>query len=144
MKIKKLKDMKNISNLSVTATIDALDIDGANLGKSLAEATRPAQARRISFQMSANDAHKKGKHLERTSVVSMLKHLLKRDDDVSKLQVTGELPEAGGKDMMIDLLQHKLRRKYNASELAVIEHRYTLESRWDLLDRSLRGWQNTL
>lgn len=142
--LQKLKSMKHISNLSVTATLDALNDDGASLGRSLAEASRPAQARRISFQMSANDAHKKGKYLQRDSVVSMLDRLLRRDDDVSKLQVTGELAEAGGKDMMIDLLQHKLRRKYNANELAIIEHRYTLESRWDLLDRSLRGWQNSL
>ena len=142
--LQKLQDMKNISGLSVTATVDALNANGANLGMSLAAASRPAKARRLSFQMSANDAHKKGRSLERGMVMSFVDNLLGHPDDVTKLQVTGESEDVAGKDMMIDLLKHKLLRKYSADELTIIEHRYTLESRWDLLDRSFRGWHTTI
>lgn len=143
--LQKLKEMQKFTGLTVTATVDALDAAQSSLGTSLAEATRPAKARRINFHLAANEPHKKGRFLDRGHILRLIHGLRREDEDsVTKLQVTGESPDVAGKDMLIDLIRHKIRRKYDASELKVIEHRYTRRSRWDLLDRSLRGWQNTL
>ena len=142
--LRKLQTMRTYSKLSVKASVDALDQEGERFGMSLAEATRPAHARVISFELSANEAHRKGLSLDRGFVRSTINALRRMGDDVSRLQVTGESDEVAGKDMMIDLLQHKLKRKYRSDELIVNDHRYTLESRWDILQRAFIGWNSNL
>ena len=142
--MKKLKEMKGISSISVTATMDALNAAELGSGTSFAEASRPAKPNRISFQLMANPPHKKGMSLDKPLMKKLIYGLLKVGEDVTKLQVTGESDEVGGKDLLIDLLHHKIKRKFSADDLKIVAHRYTVESRWEMLDRSFRGWHNSL
>lgn len=142
--MKKLNAMRGISTISITATMDALNAAEAGAGTSFAEASRPAKPNRLSFQLMANPPYKKGRFLDGILMKKLIDGLLRGGEDVTKLEVTGESDEVGGKDMLIDLLHHKVKRKFSADELKIVAHRYTVESRWDMLDRCFRGWHNAL
>lgn len=142
--LQKLKGMSGITSVSVTATIDAFAAAEANSGTSLAQASQAVKPKRISLQLMANNSRKKGNFLERFSTQRLIDGLLKGGSDVTKLQVSGESNEVEGKDLVIDLLHHKIKRKFSEDDLKVDEHRYTLTSRWELLHRSFRGWLSTL
>jgi hypothetical protein len=139
----KFSQLKNITRVSVTATLDALSAAEASGGTSLAQATRSINARRIHFELSANEPHKKGFFLLREKAESLVQGLL-RSDDVSMLKVKGESDSVGEADLMIDLLRDKIKRKFPVERLQVDGHRYTFESRQDLLSYTLRGWLTTL
>ena len=142
--MKKLKSMNGIRSISVTATMDALTEAEREAGTSLAAASRPAKPARINFELHANPSHKRGKFLAFPVAMNLINGLRRRGEDVTRLQVTGESDEIGGKDMMIDLLHHKIKRKFSESELSVVDHRYTRQSRLELLDRAFRGWHKSL
>lgn len=78
--------------------------------------------------------------MNKNTIVDFAKTLFNQGDAVTKLKVKGEDPTTGMKDEVINLLNHKIKRQYSADELKVVDHRYTIQSRWDLLDRALRGW----
>lgn len=142
--LQKLNGLKGITSVSVTATMDALTAAEAQSGTSLAQASRAVKSKRISIQLLANDSRKKGSFLDGLPIRSLIDGLLKGGDDVTKLQVSGESHDVGGKDTVIDLLHHKIKRKFSADDLRIEEHRYTLSSRWDLLHRAFRGWLPTI
>ena len=134
--------MRSISKVTVTATLDALTAAHADTGTALAQATRAVNARRIKFELSANDAYQRGNTLSMAAAMRFIRGLQRQDvEEVSQLQVKGEVD---GRDQMIDLLEHKVRRKYPVTELQVLHHRYTLESRWSLLLRTFHGWHDNL
>lgn len=131
--------MRNLLSVEVTATVDALATSGAAEGMAVAAAT--AGARKISFELRANSGRKKTNFLSMAAVRSMVNGLLAQDpDDVSILKVKGEDPKSGQQDQVIDLLEHKLKQKFPQQDLVVMQHRYTLDSRWMLLERALRFW----
>jgi hypothetical protein len=140
----RLKGMNGITAVSVTATMEALANAETDGETSIAAGTRKTKPKRISFQLMANETRRKGSFLDRVSTQGLIKALLKNGEEVTKLQVSGESPEVAGKDMVIDLLHHKIKRKFSSTDLAVVDHRWTLQSRWELLDRSFRGWTNSL
>lgn len=136
----RLGGMKNLTSLDITATVDALDATQDAVGLAVAQATRPLQAKRISITLGANSGRKKTNFLGINQVKSLVNKLRAQGDAVTVLKVKGEDPTTGRKDQVIDLLEHKVKRQFRADELKVIDHRYTIQSRWELLDRSLRAW----
>lgn len=132
--------MSNLTSIDVTATIDALNAAQNPVGVSLARATKSTSAQKISFTLVANASRKKTNFLGMASIKDLVTKLRAQASGVSVLKLKGEDPTTGKKDQVIDLIEHKIKRSYRADELKVINHRYTPESRWELLDRALRGW----
>lgn len=142
--LKRMQGMVGISSVNVTATMDAFQDADADSGMGIARATRVVKPKRISLQLMANETRKRGSFLESNSIGKFIDGMLRRGEDVTKLEVSGESPEADGKDLVIDLLHHKIKRKFPANELHVVEHRYTRKSRLELLERAYLGWRKTL
>lgn len=138
--LKRLGGMSNLTSIEITATVDALDATKDKVGLAVAVATRPTQAKRVSITLGANSDRRKLNFLNKNNIVDFAKSLLGQGDAVTVLKVKGEDPTSGMKDQVINLLQHKIKRQYSVNELKVVDHRYTIQSRWDLLDRALRGW----
>lgn len=138
--VARLGGLKNITSVEITATVDALEASQSTVGTALALATKPAHAQRVSITLGANTGKKKLNFLSSQSVKSMINKLRAQNDDVSVLRVKGEDPTTGKKDQVINLLEHKIKRRFGANELKVVDHRYTINSRWDMLDRALLGW----
>ncbi len=136
----RLKGMSNLTSIQVTATIDALNAAQNPVGVSLARATQSTSAQKISFTLAANASRKKSNFLSMVNIKNMVTTLRSQAAGVSVLKLKGEDPTTGKKDQVIDLLEHKMKRQYRADELKVVNHRYTPQSRWELLDRALRGW----
>lgn len=136
----RLNGMKNLVSVEVNATVDALDATQSTVGVAVAAATKPAGTNKLSIKFSANATRQKTHFLNARSMVSMVKKLATQNSGVSVLRVKGEDPSAGTKDQVIDLIEHKLKRKYRADELAITNNRYTPGSRWDMLERALIGW----
>lgn len=138
--LNRLNGMSNLTTVDITATVDALHATQDDVALAVALATRPIQAKRISITLGANSDRKRSNFLNSPSVLKLVNHLRGQGDAVTVLKVKGEDPTTGRKDQVIDLLEHKIKRQYSVDELKVVDHRYTIQSRWDLLDRALRGW----
>jgi aryl carrier-like protein len=138
--LNRLRGMSNLTSLNITATVDALDATQDKVGLAVAMATRPLKAERISITLGANKGRARGSFLNNKTVMTLVRKLRGQGSDVTVLKIKGEDPTTGKKDQVIDLLEHKIKRQFNADELKVIDHRYTIQSRWDLLSRALRGW----
>lgn len=136
----RLTDMRNLLSVNVTATVDALQASGDPLSMPLAQATKTATAKKISLRLSANGTRKKTNFLNPVETLQFIRSMISQNDDVSVLQVKGEDPSTGASDQVIDLLKHKVKQTFKASDLIVNHHRYTEESRLRLLDRALRNW----
>lgn len=139
--MERYRGMRHISKVIVTATVQGLEAANADAGAALAQVTRAVNARRIKIELNANELYQRGSFLDMPLVRQFVRGLQGQDDEVSDLQVKGIVD---GEDQLIDLLEHKMRRKYRADELQVLQHRYTLESRWLLLRRALRSWIDVL
>lgn len=135
------KKMKSIDKIIVTASISALAQDQHDAGVSLCRASQSLGSRRIHFEMSANEGRKREHTMKRGPVMSLLKKLRKLDDEVTVLKVKGQV---GQRDKMIDLIQQKLTQKFSARELIVINNKYTLASKKNILQRTLTGWKSIL
>ncbi|GAB3190041.1 DUF6731 family protein [Hydrogenophaga aquatica] len=136
----RLNSMRNILSVDIATTVDALQASADGVALPLAQASRVASAKKVTLRLSANVTRKKTNFLGVNTVVEFVKSMTKQGDDVSKLQIKGEDPTTGVKDQMIDLLRHKVKQTYKASELVVHNHRYTEQSRLWLLDRALKLW----
>jgi hypothetical protein len=139
-----LRRMRRVTSVQVSASVDALNASEREVGTAMARAVRPAGAQRVSFSLMANEPHKKGRFLEGQMIKDLVRNLRGADGGgVTSLKITGEDPDAD-KDMMIDLIRHRIKRKFRVDELEVVDKRYTIESRWQLLTRAFRSWHNTL
>lgn len=139
--VRRFRGMKKISTVRVTATVGALAAAQADAGDALASATRAVNAKRITFELKANSAWGRGDVLSQRPTMQFIEGLQGQNDEVTKLEVVGQID---GRDQMINLLEHRVRRKYSVAELQVLHHRYTLESRWKLLLRTFTFWQENL
>ncbi|HSV81482.1 MAG TPA: DUF6731 family protein [Ramlibacter sp.] len=138
-----LRRMEGVSSVEVTATLDALSASQREVGTALARAARPSGAQRISFALMANERYKKGRFLDTGMMKEFMRHLRSEGPGVTTLRVTGPDPDSE-KDLVVDLIRHRLKRRYNENELDVDSRRFTIESRWRLLARAFRSWNNTL
>lgn len=142
--MKKLHKMKGVVSVEVTASLDALNASQRETGISLAQAARPTGAQRITFQLLANEPYRKGRFLDGPMMKDFMRHLRNEGEGVTALKIKGPDPEIDDKDLMIDLIRHRIKRKYRESELEISDRRFTIESRWDLLARAYRQWHNTV
>lgn len=138
--LNRLGGMSNLTSVDITATVDALGATKDAVGLAVAHATQATQAKRISITLGANTGRKKLNFLNNKTIVNLVKNLFSQGDAVSVLKVKGEDPTTGKKDQVINLIEHKIKQQYSVDELKVIDHRYTINSRWDLLEKALRGW----
>jgi hypothetical protein len=144
--MRQLTRLRSISSVEVTATIDSLQASARDVGVAMARAVRPMGTQRISFSLMANVPYKKDRTLDLRAVKDFLRALKGGDPDaVTALRVKGDDPEDDtDKDILIDLIRHRLKQKFRDDELVVVNHRYTIDSRWALLTRSYRRWHNIL
>lgn len=147
--VAKLERMRHVSTVEVTATLDALNGASRQLGRPLAEAARPSGAQRISFTLMANVPYKRGRFLDVGPIRGLLQGLraetggeVDERSPVSRLRVKGEDPD-GDRDMVVDLIKHRVRRRYREEELEIVDRRFTIESRWRLLERTFRAWNES-
>nr|DAO89457.1 MAG TPA: hypothetical protein [Caudoviricetes sp.] len=138
--LQRLQSMSGFRALEVTATVDALDASGSRMGRSLAAATRPAHVQTVSVSLRAKKAKGEGRGLVPDAIRRLAQGLLAQDDGVSRLQVKGSDDSADSKDQVIDLLHQKLKQRFRHDELVVHNRRFTLDSRWRLLERALKNW----
>lgn len=139
--LQQLQSMSGFRALEVTATVDALDASGSQMGQSLAAATRPAHVQTVSVSLRAKKAKGEGRGLVPDAIRRLAQGLLAQGDGVSRLQVKGSSDDcADSKDQVIDLLHQKLKQRFRHDELVVHNRRFTLDSRWRLLERALKNW----
>ena len=136
----RLGGMSNLTSVDITATVDALGATNDAVGLAVAQATQSTQAKRVSITLGANTGRKKLNFLSNKPIINLVKKLFGQGDAVTVLKVKGEDPTTGKKDQVINLLEHKIKQQYRVDELKVIDHRYTINSRWDLLEKALKGW----
>lgn len=143
--LRTLQRMGHISSVEVTANIDALNASQRDVGVSMARAVRPAGAQRISFQLMANARYMRGRELNTDLVKDLVGRLreVPGDDAVTALKVKGGDPDSD-RDIMLDLIHHRVKRRFREDELEVLNHRFTIQSRWNLLARAFRQWHNIL
>ena len=139
--LSRFRGMRNISKVAVTATVDALSAAQVDSGQALATVSRSMNAQRVKIELSANRMRGRGGVLEQGAIRTLIRGLQRQDDEVSRLEVKGNVD---GHDQMINLIEHRVKRKYPAADLQVVNHRYTQESRWNLLIRAYRYWHDNL
>ena len=66
------------------------------------------------------------------------------DRDVSRLIVKGPDPEVDNKDLVLNLLEHQIKERRSANDLVIENNRYTVESKWKLLERCYLDWNKKL
>jgi hypothetical protein len=140
--IEKLNRLTRISTVEITANVGAFDSNTA-LGESVVDTVRAASAKRITISLHANEPHKKGSALAINPIKALIDHVRGQQEDVSKIVVTGR-EDAAMQDQILNLLEEKVRIQYDDRELEVLNHRYTLESKMNLLRRACRGWIQNL
>lgn len=136
----KLNGMQQLKSVDVTVKVDALQASNDNVSMSLAQATKEAGAQKISLRIQAKGTSKLPQFLQWQKAIDFIKSMQQHSDEVSVLKVKGKESSADSSDQVIDLLKHKVKLSYKASELEVLHHRYTENSRWLLLDKALRQW----
>lgn len=137
--LRRMERMRNLTAVEVVASVGAFEHSGVDIGESVEQAAAAASAVRLSLRLEANEAHRKGSFLNFAQASAFIGSLLRRGDEVQKLDVKGA-ENADTKDELIHLIEHKIRVRRNASELNVVHHRYTYASKIDLLKRVCRGW----
>lgn len=138
----KLNRMTRLSTVEISASVGAFDTDTV-LGEAVVDTVRAASAKRITITLHANDLYKKGESLDNRPIRTLMDRLLGQPEGVGKITVTGR-EDAETQDQVLNLLEEKVRRQYSEHDLQVLQHRYTLQSKMDLLRRACRGWTDTL
>lgn len=117
---------------------DLMREQGEGLGRALDRAGREAQAATLSVELSMS--HNEGFLGQAVrSLVRRLSEAADVDGDVKQLRLVAREGEHG-QDETIDLLRHKLKKRYSSDDLEVERGRYTLDSRWRALMRVHAGW----
>lgn len=113
---------------------------GEGLGRALERAGREAQAATLSVDLSMS--HDAG--FLSQAVRSLARRLSAADEhDVKQVRLVAREGDAG-QDEVIDLLRHRLKKRYSSDDLDVERGRYTLDSRWRALMRVHVGWVQEL
>lgn len=137
--LQRMERMNNFSSVEIVASVGAFENTGANVGESVQQAAEESRAVRLSLKLEANEIHQKGNSLSVASMRTLIDSLLRRGEEVQKIDVKGS-ENADTRDQVVQLIEHKVRSRRNASELLVENHRYTYTSKIDLLKRVCRGW----
>jgi hypothetical protein len=136
--LQRMERMRNLTSVEVVASVGAFENSG-DVGESVEQVAEASRAMRLSLKLDANEERQRGNFLNLDSVMPLINSLLRRGEDVKKIDVKGS-EDAETRDEIIHLIEHKIRVRRNASELLVVNHRYTHTSKIDLLKRVCRGW----
>ena len=142
--IQRMNAMKRLSEVTVSANVGAFEDASDDLGESVKEAAQAARAMRLHLKLVANPAHKRGGFLNLPVVKTLIDSMLRQPEDVERLEVKGGGGGADEKDQMINLLKHKIRKQFPDTQLTVSNHRYTFESKIQLLRSTGRAWISSL
>ena len=136
----RMQAMGGFAQLRVTASVGAFEALDDEVGESVSQAASAARAMRVDLRLAANPAHQRGGHLSKTAATRFINGLLSRSEGVDKIEVKSSDEQMDASDRVIDLIEQKVRWRYPDTQLTVLNHRYTHESKIDLLRRACRGW----
>lgn len=142
-----LKAMKGLTVVEFDATADYLSSLNTDETISLSASLSDKSVKRVKMVLMANEAGTKKKVRKFLSDgYKNLVNLLKQadDNDVSRLIVKGPDPEADNKDLVLNLLKHQIKERRSANDLIIEDSRYTVESKWKLLERCYLDWNKKL
>lgn len=142
-----LKAMKGLTVVEFDATADYLSSLNTDETISLSASLSDKSVKRVKMVLMANEAGTKKKVRKFLSDgYKNLVNLLKQadDNDVSRLIVRGPDPEADNKDLVLNLLKHQIKERRSANDLIIEDSRYTVESKWKLLERCYLDWNKKL
>jgi len=136
----RMQAMGGFAQVRVTASVGAFEALDDEVGESVSQAADAARAMRIELRLAANAAHQRGGRLNKVAATRFINGLLRRSDGVDKIEVKSSDEQQEASDRVVDLIEHKVRRRFSDKQLQVLHHRYTYDSRIDLLRRACRGW----
>lgn len=142
-----LKAMKGLTVVEFDATADYLSSLNTDDSISVSASLGDKSVKRVKMVLMANEAGTKKKARKFLSDgCKNLVNLLKQadDKDVSRLIVRGPDPEADNKDLILNLLEHQIKERRSANDLVIENNRYTVESKWKLLERCYLDWNKKL
>lgn len=140
----RMKAMKRFSEIEISASVGAFGNATDSISESVTEAAAGAKAARLYVKLCANEPHKKGAALDPVKIKAMIQSLLGADDPVDKINVKGGDAAINGKDQLLQLIEHKVKLQFPETELEVVKHRYSFNSRIRVLRRACRAWLDTL
>lgn len=142
-----LKSMKGLTVVEFDATTDYLSSLNIDDSISVNSSLSDKSVKRVKIILMANEAgtKKKVRKFLSDSYRSLVNLLKQADDkDVSRLIVKGPDPEADNKDLVLNLLEHQIKERRSANDLVIENNRYTVESKWKLLERCYVEWNKKL
>lgn len=142
-----LKAMKGLTVVEFDATADYLSSLKIDDSISVSSSLGDKSVKRVKMVLMANEIGTKKKVRKFLSdgcrnLVNLLKQA--DDKDVSRLIVRGPDPEADNKDLVLNLLEHQIKERRSANDLVIENNRYTVESKWKLLERCYLDWNKKL
>ncbi|MDR0458165.1 MAG: hypothetical protein LBH10_03940 [Burkholderiaceae bacterium] len=143
--LNKLSSMKNFVEIEVRANVGAFGETEDAIGESVAAAANQSRAMRLEIRLMANTPHKKTNYLEHNKVIKFIQSLLNKSSaGVDKLKVHCDDERLDKADRILDLIEQKINLQFSTSELQLLNHRHTFDSKIALLRRAALHWNNTL
>lgn len=136
----RMNAMGGFAQLWVTASVGAFEALDDEVGESVSQAADATNAMRVELRLAANALHRRGGKLNMLAARRFINGLLSHGDGVDKIEVKSSDAQLETSDRVVDLIEHKVRRRYPDTQLNVLHHRYTYASKIDLLRRACRGW----
>lgn len=140
--LRRMERMERFSEVEITANVGVFE-DSDNVGESLLDAANGIRASRIYLKFIANEKYQRNNHLGLDAVKSFVTRLLGKEE-IDKFKVKGADEQLEKQDRVIDLIEHKVRRRYTDRELEIVNHRYTYDSKIQLLRKACRSWLDTI
>lgn len=142
-----LKSMKGLTVVEFDATSDYLSSIGFDNSTSISSSLDDPSIKRVKVVLLANPLGTKRRVRKFLSdkIRALVEKLRNADDaEVSRLVVKGPDPEADNKDLALNLLEHHIKERRNTNDLIVENNKYTVESKWKLLERCFIDWNKKL
>jgi hypothetical protein len=139
----RLESLKGLKTIQISAARSALEQSGKDHLTAVGEAVKESGTQWLHFELRANLPHGRGS-IFNDSVKRLIEKLSGKDSsEVSRLKVTGVDP-VDEKDAVLDLIHHRMKVTYDRRELEIVDGKYSTDSRWRLLERSLNRWLKEL
>ncbi|QXL84119.1 DUF6731 family protein [Comamonas sp. NLF-1-9] len=142
--LQRMKSMNGFSHVDVIASVGAFEDLTDDVSESVWQAAESVRAMRVQLRLSANPAHQRGRKLNMRAVREFIQGLLSRDDGVDKIELKSADEQLDQNDRLIDLIEQKIRLRYPATQLDVLNLRYTHDSKIALLRRACSHWLQRL
>lgn len=116
----------------------AMRDSGAALGASLGNLGPEAGSANVEIKLTMGKS-RGFLNQDVSDIFQNLRQRFDKDDGLLFMEVTAR-EEIDGADKIIDLMRHRIKCGYSSRELEIQDGRYTLRSRWSLLERIHNGW----